>query len=45
VKQKEHAHLLPHVEEMHRLKKFRRRVKPPIIELAPKPELVDKPQE
>jgi hypothetical protein len=36
VKQKEHAHLLPHVEAMRRLKKPRRRVKP-VTEPAPKP--------
>jgi hypothetical protein len=36
VKQKEHSHLLPHVEAMSRLKKSRRRVKP-ATELVPKP--------
>jgi hypothetical protein len=39
VKQKEHSHLLPHVEAMRRLKKSRRRVKA-VTELAPKPGLV-----
>jgi hypothetical protein len=45
VKQQEHSHLLPHVEAMRRLKKGRRRPKPVIVELAPKPELVTKLQE
>ena len=37
VKQKEHSHLLPHVEAMRRLKKTRRRVKE-VTEVAPKRE-------
>jgi hypothetical protein len=44
VKQKEHAHLLPHVEAMRRLKKSRRRVKP-ATEPAPKPQPVAKASE
>lgn len=39
VKQKEHSHLLPHVEAMRRLRKTRRRVKP-VTQVAPKPEVV-----
>jgi hypothetical protein len=44
VKQKEHSHLLPHVEAMSRLRKSRRRVKA-VTELAPKPGLVTKESE
>ena len=44
VKQKEHAHLLPHVEAMRRLRKARRRVKPE-TEPAPKARLVTEPSE
>ena len=44
VKQKEHAHLLPHVDAMRRLKRPRRRVKPD-TEPAPKPQLATEPSE
>jgi hypothetical protein len=44
VKQPEHAHLLPHVEAMRRLKRPRRRVKPE-TEPAPKAQLVTEPSE
>jgi hypothetical protein len=44
VKQEEHAHLLPHVEAMRRLKRPRRRVKPD-TEPAPKPKLATEPSE
>ena len=39
VKQKEHAHLLPHVEAMRRLKRSRRRTKP-VPEPSPNPQPV-----
>ena len=42
VKQKEHAHLLPHVEAMRRLKKAHRRTKP-AAEPAPKSQVVTEP--
>lgn len=45
VKQKEHAHLLPHVEAMRRLKKSHHRAKPATEPAPAKPHVVTEPAE